>query len=77
MTKSKIQEKFNYPLNYECEYVLPSKYYLNAKTGHNIIKKSQIIIDKPVGIDKNGIFELSEDDEKVIEDNNDEPEENS
>ena len=64
MATSKIKEFFNYPLDYECEYVLPSKYYLNANTGHSVIKKSQVIIDEPVGIDKNGIFELSKENTK-------------
>ena len=58
-SKSKIEQDFNYPVNYECEYVMPSKYYLNAKLSH-IIKKERLIIDKPVGIDKNGVFELPE-----------------
>lgn len=64
---------FSYPLDFDYEYVFPTRYYLNAQTGRSIIKKSQIKLQKPVGIDKDGIVELpDEDDETKDEENEDE-----
>lgn len=54
---------FNYPINFEYDYIFPTKYYLNVQTGHSIIKREQINIAESVSIGKDGEIEVIENDD--------------
>lgn len=58
-------ESFNYPLNFENDYILPTRYYQNVSTGHSIIKSEQLRFIDPVIIGIDGIVDNSNKEDKL------------
>lgn len=59
-------KSFNYPLDFENDYILPTKYYLNVSTGHSIIKSEQLKLIEPVLIGIDGIVDTPNEEDETI-----------